>query len=541
VSDKPKPARKRSVKGVPARRLAVETLITVENDGAYATIALNAAFKRKELSERDRAFVVALVQGTLRHRIELDDKISTFSKQPLEKMPDTLKNTLRIAIFQLDHMEDMPASAVVDTSTELARSLGHQGHAKFCNGLLRNYIRHKQAASDENEDGKHAAELSGGNNEQTGANNGPGGANNGPGGANNEPSGTELTQTASPADFAAPPRALPRRESERTEEGRLSVKYSVPEWLVQRWLKIHGLDDTVKLLEFAQKPPELTVRVCQTAISTEGLENIFRSNGIETRRSELVPSCLMLKSKKHLSPDRLPGYGEGLFTVQDEAAAFVSLAIEPKPNELVIDLCAAPGGKSLHMAEMMDNTGRVVAVDKSASRLNLLKQNRTRLSLTNIEIVAADGREFKLDKLADRVLLDAPCTGTGVLNRRADLRYRKDPVDIEALTELQRQLLTNAASLVKPGGVLVYSTCSIEPEENFDNIRWFMREHPEFEGDDLGSFLPPQMRDECDSTWGGPACKTESEMTTVYMVQLLPSRHGVSGFFVCRLKKKETS
>ena len=248
---------------------------------------------------------------------------------------------------------------------------------------------------------------------------------------------------------------------------------------------------------------------------------------------------MILETRRHQSPEKLPGYSEGLFSVQDEAAAFVAVVVDAKPGEHIIDLCAAPGGKSLQMAEMMENTGRVVAVDKSESRLNLLKQNRNRLGLTNIEVFAADGRTFTVERLADKVLLDAPCTGTGVINRRSDLRYNREPFDIQSLAELQRELLSNAAKLVKPGGVSVYSTCSIEPEENFDNIRWFMREFEDFAGDDITRFMPKDFATELESCWSGPACKTESEMTMPYMAQLLPSRHKVSGFFICRLKRRD--
>jgi 16S rRNA (cytosine967-C5)-methyltransferase len=313
----------------------------------------------------------------------------------------------------------------------------------------------------------------------------------------------------------------------------------MPEWLVRRWMENYGRDETIKLLQFAQSTPELTIRVCEMSITVEGYEQILRGRNIQFHRSKLVPSCLIIDSKKQGSPEKLPGYSDGLFTVQDESAALVSKVVDAKPGkEVIVDLCAAPGGKSLHMAEMMENSGRVIAVDKHASRLNLLKENRQRLGLTNIEIVAADGRSFTLEKPADRVLLDAPCTGTGVVNRRSDLRFRREAVDIGSLTELQRELLNNAADLVKPGGVLVYATCSIEPEENFDNIRWFMRERSDFEGEDLTPFLPQHLQEELHSCWTGPACKTESEMTTPFMLQLLPSRHGVSGFFICRLRKK---
>lgn len=602
----------RNDKGLPARRLAVETLISIERDGAYATIALSSAFKRKQLSDRDRAFVTALVQGVVRHRIELDDKISRFSKQPFEKTPVTLRNVLRLGVFQLDHMEDIPISAVVDTSTQLAKVLGHQGQAKFANGLLRNYVRSK---SDQSQRGAVA-----GNTYRAGLTTNSGGASSTAGETVGEKSGAPCSgtvaegsgatssgtigetsngaksgnvcetsdasdpgrtggmssdtgtsgvmssanadgsATAQPADATGVETAkaagdvsgATRRgakvngvsnknlvvESDTTSgAAKLSVKYSVPEWLVQRWLNNYGYEETVKLLAYAQSTPDLIVRSCEIAITPEGLATIFDNAGIRYRKGNLVESCLIIEPGQHVSPEKLPGYPEGMFSVQDEAAAFVSLVVAPKPGEFVVDLCAAPGGKSLHMAELMENTGRVLAIDKHANRLNLLKTNRSRLGLTNIEILASDGRTVTLDKPADRVLLDAPCTGTGVINRRSDLRYRRDAVDLTALSEIQQELLANAAKLLKPGGILVYSTCSIEPEENFDNIRRFMREH-DFDGEDLSQFLPVSMREELQSCWGGPACKTEAEMTTPYMIQLLPSRHHVSGFFICRMRKR---
>jgi 16S rRNA (cytosine967-C5)-methyltransferase len=521
---------KSGARGVPARRMAVEVLIAVERDGAYATLALNAAFNRKQLSERDRAFVTALVQGCVRHRMELDQKISALSKQPLEKMPESLKNILRVGIFQIEHMSDMPPSAIVDTSTELAKVIGHQGQARFVNGLLRNYLRQRPQPG--------TAEST-----KDGAKSGPGTANDTEGSAASDGGTTGDAEAASSSNLdagdTAPDTATTIGITSAESLEQLSVQYSMPEWLVQRWMENYGRDETIKLLQFAQSTPELAIRVCEMSVTVEGFEQVLRSRNIRFHRSNLVPSCLIIDSKKQGSPEKLPGYADGLFSVQDESAALVSKVVDARPGkEVIVDLCAAPGGKSLHMAEMMENSGRVIAVDKHASRLNLLKENRQRLGLTNIEIFAADGRSFTLEKPADRVLLDAPCTGTGVVNRRSDLRFRREAVDIGSLTELQRELLNNAADLVKPGGILVYATCSIEPEENFDNIRWFMRERSDFEGDDLTPFLPQHLQEELHSCWTGPACKTESEMTTAFMLQLLPSRHGVSGFFICRLRKK---
>jgi len=529
--------KKAGARGVPARRMAVEVLVAIEKEGAYATLALNAAFNRKQLSERDRAFVTALVQGVVRHRMELDQKISGLSTKPLEKMPDSLKNILRLGIFQIEYMDDMPASAIVDTSTELAKIVGHQGQGRFVNGVLRSYLRLREKAAKKSPAPSTTDHAEGTDTADSASNATddpePGSTDQGSLSTRNNSENNDSTDGEKPGSATAD------ATKDGTDIQSLSIKYSIPEWLVKRWMDNYGGEEAIKLLEFAQSKPELVIRVCEMSITVEGYEQVLKNKKIEFHHSKLVPSCLIIDSKKQGSPEKLPGFAEGLFSVQDESAALVSRVVDAKPGkELIIDLCAAPGGKSLHMAEMMENTGRVVAVDKHESRLNLLRENRQRLGLTNIEIVAGDGRTFALEKLADKVLLDAPCTGTGVINRRSDLRYRRDPLDIASLTELQRELLSNAAKLVKPGGILVYATCSIEPEENFDNIRWFMREHADFEGDDLSGFLPEQFRDQLSSCWTGPACKTEAEMTTPYMLQLLPSRHGVSGFFLCRLRKK---
>lgn len=474
------PEDKEKGKGISSRRTAVEVLISIEKDSAYANIVLNNAFRRKQLSDRDKAFVTALVQGVVRHRMQLDDKLKKLSKQPFDKMPETLRNILRVALFQLDFMSDMPESAVVNTSVQLAKKLGHEGHGKFVNGVLRNYIRSRSAST---------------------------------------------------------PDVVPEEEDTADPIQKFMVKYSLPEWLIRRWIQNYGSEEAEKLFQFSQSTPEVTLRSCELSITPEGLAQVFGNKEIAFHKGKLVESCFILDDSRHLSPEKLPGYKEGLFAVQDEAAAFVSIVVDPKPQELIVDLCAAPGGKSLHMGELMNNTGRIVAVDIKANRLNSLKSNRNRLGLTNIEIIEADARSFEPDRPADKVLLDAPCSGTGVINRRSDLRFNRDAADIEALVTLQRELLANAAKMLKPGGVLVYSTCSIEPEENFDNVRWFLKEFGDFRPDDISPYLPEFLKAEIASTWGGPACKTESEMTVAHMLQLLPSRHGTSGFFISRLKK----
>lgn len=474
-----------AAEGIASRRLAVEVLIRIETEKAYANIALSNALNKKTLQERDRAFVTALVQGVVRRLGEIDGKLQKFSKQPLEKLTGSLRNILRIAVFQLEHMSDIPPSAVLDTSNKLAKAMGHEGNAKYANGVLRNYLRNKEKES--------------------------------AGDGSNAPTVTD----------------------QELSDEQLAEKYSLPPWLVSRWVRTWGKEEAIKLLKHSQEIPELALRTCELGISADGLIDIFRRKGIKCRPGELVDSCIIVQDRGPLKGpvEKLPGYQEGLFTVQDEAAAFVSKVVDPKAGEVVVDLCAAPGGKSLHLAELMEGKGRVIAVDVNPSRLNLLKKSRQRMGLTNIEIQAADGREFNPGSPVDRVLIDAPCTGTGVINRRSDIRLRREAPDVEQLVSIQRELLNHAATMVKPGGILVYSTCSIEPEENIENLNWFRETHPEFKPESLEPFVPPLLLERWVSGVGeDPGAPRLDEG----WLQILPSRHALSGFFICRLRKDQT-
>lgn len=464
-----KPTKKPSEKqkGLDSRRAAVEVLLKVDAEGAFATAAMDGAFKQRQLSERDRAFVTALVQGVLRNRETLDERIRALSSNPIEKTPKAILNILRVGLFQLEHMDGVPDSAVVNTSTELARMLGHAGTAKFTNAILRSHLRTRTSV-----------------------------------------------------------------------EGDLQHTHSVPQWLVDRWLKQFGESETKALLEDASQPPTLILRVNEEGINAKDLASILIDKGMKVRQSLLVPSCLIIDSRGKLRGpiEKIPGYTEGLFSIQDEAAALVSIVVAPQPGELIVDLCAAPGGKSVHLAELMQNSGRVLAVDSSASRLKLLRDNRRRLEYANIEILEADGRNLTLPKPADRVLVDAPCTGTGVLRRKADLRYNRKLEDLSSLVSLQHELLENAAKLTKDGGVLVYSTCSIEPEENLQNFEWFLKTHPEFKPVDIKDCFPSRW---IESIANSTNSLGENPVETAKdgYVQLLPSRHHTSGFFICKFIK----
>jgi 16S rRNA (cytosine967-C5)-methyltransferase len=601
---KPKPKVKslkqpKLIAGFASRSVALDALLAVERESVFANVALATAFKNQGLSERDRAFVTALVQGVTRHRLELDEAIDAASQRPGGKIDLVARNILRIGAFQLTYMPNIPQQAILNTATELAKVRGHVGLGKFTNGLLR-HIAHQASAAvapatsygtqvpsvgqSGGQSGERSGEQSGGhsaehpgeqsdklsNNRsaiQIGNENGitkdnrfrgnKANKHNKPGKVEN--SGKHLREVSD------------EKNSQTKAERTLAERYSMPDWLVDRWIRNYGEEETIKLLQFAQTPPALSIRTCELSITPEGLQEILERQGLSVKRSALVNSCLIIergrisestdkgglsapgktdastnaqiKSRKSASsfrgsPEKLTGYSEGLFSIQDESAAFVSLIVEPKSTDFIIDLCAAPGGKTLHIAELMENKGRVVAVDQSASRLTPLKESRTRLGLKNLEIVAHDGRTFKSPMLADKILVDAPCTGTGVINRRADLRFKRKPEDLASLIELQRELLQNASRCIKPGGSLIYSTCSVEPEENFANAQWFLDNFEEFEPEDISRHLPPAILAECAPRWEGPACKSKMEEALVYSVQLLPSRHHVSGFFVAKFRKK---
>ena len=456
-------------KGVKARKIAVEILTRIDVSGAYANLALDHALDKSDMEARDRAFTTALVLGVLRQREAIDQELRALASQPLEKIRPPVLNLLRVAIFQLNEMSDIPESAVLDTAGDIARLVGHEGIVKFVTGILRAYLRNPHKAG--------------------------------------------------------------KADLEREEENSLKLarQYSMPHWLVVRWLNAYGESETLSLLKHCQVAPALTLRVNSLAIETEAMAAILLKKGIKTRVSELVPTCLIVESRGKDRPklEEFPGFAEGIFTVQDEAAAFVSQVVQAAPGETVIDLCAAPGGKTMNMAEHMEGKGRIIAVDIHDSRLKLLRETRQRLGLRNIETRQADGRFFKFEGGADRVLVDAPCSGTGVIAKRSDLRLNRLESDLEKLTRLQTALLNNAAKLVRPGGLLVYSTCSIEKEEGPQIVAQFLAEHSDFQLEDLSEAFPPDLVNK----WN------LAEEAHSGQVMFLPSRHAPQGFYIARLRK----
>jgi 16S rRNA (cytosine967-C5)-methyltransferase len=302
----------------------------------------------------------------------------------------------------------------------------------------------------------------------------------------------------------------------------LSVQYSHPEWLVRRWIGEFGLDEAVALMRANNERAPLIVRANATKCDRDALLKRFAAAGIEAKPAHLAMMGIALPSAGNVSS--LPGFAEGWFQVQSESSQLVVALLGPAPGERILDACAAPGGKSTYIAELQGDRGEIVALDQSERGVERIRQNASRLGLTSIRTVAADATQPLGELVAkdfDRILLDAPCSGLGTLRGHPEIKWHRNQGDIRRLSMLQRKLLDNVAVQLAPGGILVYSTCTLAAEENEMNVEAFLADHGEFELEDAARYLPPQAR----------------HMTRGKCFQALPQRDNTDGFFAARLRK----
>ena len=440
----------------PARAIALRVLLRVER-GAFANATLDEALSRTALSERDRALVTALVNGTLRWRGRLDYSLEHYLTRPLGSLTPAIRTILRLGAFQILLMQGIPARAACDEAVRMARTRGHAGTAALVNAVLR-----RLAASGE--------------------------------------------------------AALPDRAADEAEY--ISVAHSHPRWLVKRWLGRYGSATTEAICEADNRPAPVCLRPNRLRTSAERLAETLGAEGMSVQPSTIVPGALRLVSGG--SPGRSAGYRQGLFSIQGEASILVGLVCRPQPGARVIDLCAGVGGKTTHLAELMDNTGRILAVDRDGSKLARLTQECDRLGIAIIETLEADARALSDEATYDLSVVDAPCSGTGALRRRPDSRWRKSLQQIAPLAQLQGELLAKAASLVRPGGVVVYSACSLEPEEREEVV--------------LGVSAESRLRiEDCRGIVSGMA--DSAFLGVDGAIQLMPHLHDTDGMYIARLRK----
>ncbi|MEL7352780.1 MAG: 16S rRNA (cytosine(967)-C(5))-methyltransferase [Cyanobacteria bacterium P01_A01_bin.116] len=451
-----KAAQSKTAQSKTARQIAFEALRAIDR-GAFADVVLDRQLNQsQQLSAQDKGLATELVYGTVRRRRTLDALIDQFGKRPASKQQADLLQILRLGFYQLRYLTHVPDHAVVDTTVQLAKAQRLGKLSGVVNGMLRQYIR--DAA------------------------------------------------TADPLQLPTQPTA------------RLGTLHSYPDWIVRVWqtmLPDSGVDE---LCDWFNQPPKLDLRINLRQHSLAEAESIFEAAGVAVERVPAVPSALRLKAHSG-AVTQLPGYAEGWWAVQDSSAQLVAYLMDPQPGETVIDACAAPGGKSLHIAELMGNEGIVWSCDRTASRTKKIQQNIDRLGSTCVRPLMCDSRnQPNFVNRADRVLLDVPCSGIGTLNRHADARWRQTPDSVQDLVTLQRELLSHAATWVKPGGVMVYSTCTLHPDENEAQIQWFLAQH---EGWQL---VPP------DASFG--ISPTENGWVKVW-----PHRQNMDGFFMAKLRR----
>ena len=446
--------------GLPARLVAWRVVQQVAA-GAFAEVALARELNRlptaQQLRGADRGLATELAYGTVRQRRYLDAWLEHHGSVPIAKQPPTLRWLLHVGLYQLLFTRRIPAAAAVNISVELARSHGLSRLAPVVNGLLRAVERAVQQ-------GCH------------------------------------------------PP--LPRPPIDR-----LAVEHSLPNWLAEALLGWLPRAEAEDFAVHANRPPTIDLRVNPLRGSRDQVASCWPAEGLRPAPVAMAPQALTLPPAAGAISE-LPGYRAGLWSVQDRAAQLVAPLLEPQPGHLVLDLCAAPGGKTTHLAELMGDRGQVVAIDRSATRLARLRHNALRLGLRSIQLQEADARHLPVfHGRADRVLLDAPCSGLGTLARNADSRWRMTPAAIQTLQALQRELLEEALKLLKPGGRLVYATCTVHPAENSQQIGALLHRHPQWQE----CPLPPSLRDLCHHPT---------------RLQLWPHRHSCDGFFAVALEAR---
>ena len=443
---------------VNARQVALEMVSSILDKGAYANLEAYGDPKLSRLSDVDKRFALEITYGTTKHWNTIDWVLGQFVSRPLEKVDPPVRNVLRTGVYQLLYMDRVPASAACDESVKIIKKLSHKGASGFVNGVLRSISRKYDSIQD-----------------------------------------------------------IPFPDIEQKPADYISLRYSYPRWMVQRWLDNFGLEGTIAICRYGNEPLRLSVRVNTLKTTVEGFTSLLDWRGISWSPGEICPESVVINDYAKLEKERDL---HPLYLTQGESSMLVSHVLEPAAGQKILDACSAPGSKTTHIAQLMGDEGKITAADIHEHRLNLVKNNCARLGIRSVETLLCDAREIseKTAEKYDCVLVDAPCTGTGVLNRRADARWRRKPEDISSMSFLQKEILERVLPLVKPGGRLVYSTCSLEPEENEEVVDFILRKHPDFSGEPFGGCFP-----------------SLGFSKDAYAVQVAPHTHETDGFFISRL------
>lgn len=443
------------------RELAVEVLLEILEKDKFSHLVLRDVLDKYDYLEgRDKAFLKRIAEGTLERKLQLDYVLNSYSKVPVAKMKPFIRTLLRMSVYQLLFMDSVPERAVCNEAVKLCKKRSFHNLQGFVNGVLRNIARSKD----------------------------------------------EIVYPDSDTDLGKA----------------LSIQYSMPEWLVEKFLKERGRENTERMLAAFLETRPVTVRLSPklTGQEKESLLTKWQHAGVTIAEHPYLSYAYRIENAEGIFG--LAGFAEGQVTVQDVSSMLVCEAAGIKAGDKVIDVCAAPGGKSVHAAEKLQGTGKVSARDLTEYKVSLIRDYIDRMQLNNIEALVWDACKLREEDVetADVVLADLPCSGLGIMSKKKDIRYHATKQGLSDLAALQREILSCIWQYVKPGGVLLYSTCTVNPAENEENVAWFTKQYP-FETESMEQYLPKQLREEGKSG----------------MLQLLPGIHETDGFFIARLRR----
>ena len=430
--------------GVSTREIILDILLAVTRDGEYSHLALSGTLNKYQyLEKQERAFITKVTEGTLEQMIKIDYIINSFSNIRVSKMKPVIRCILRSAVYQICFLDGVPDSAACNEAVNLAGKRGFRNLKGFVNGVLRNIARKKE-------------------------------------------------QIVYPDERKQPQEAV-------------SVQYSLPLWLVEQWETEYGMDKTKAMAKALLEEKPTAVRINLNQITKEELIKQLKSEGVDVTESKELPYALFLSGYDYLN--KLSGFQEGCFYVQDISSMKVAETAEPKEGDVVLDVCGAPGGKSIHIAQMLQGTGQVITRDLTPSKVARIEENIARCRVENMRAECADARvpDESLREKADIVIADLPCSGLGVIGRKKDIKYKMTPEKEQELVALQREILSVVPAYVKSGGTLVYSTCTIHKAENEENVQWLLENH--------------------------------RELHLESMQQIFPDETGNDGFFIAKLRK----
>lgn len=446
------------------RNTALNILNTLDENRFQTldTVFETALGKKTRFVKRDRAFVQTLVYGVLRWRARIDWLIAHYSKTRLDKIDPKVLNILRLAVFQIIYLSRVPTAAAVNTSVEITKSFAAPWVVGFVNGLLRQAAKTYQQ--------------------------------------------------------------VPYPDMDKDTVSAIAVKKSFPTWLIERWLNRFGIKETVSLCDAINTIPSITARTNRLKTNRKNLIKLLEAYTDQIEITEYAPDGIRFFSPRVVI-SQIEAFEHGLFQVQDEASQLVSLFLNPQPGETVLDACAGLGGKTGHIAQLMKNRGRLTALDKDNKKLDRLNIEMDRLGISIVDTTTHDlEKPFASERhnVFDRILLDAPCSGLGVLRRHPDAKWNSSKQNLAYHQKKQSTMLDNLADLVKPSGFLVYSVCSMEPEENEHVIKDFLSKHKEFVIENSAMGLPSTAY---------------QHLTTNGYLKTMPHLHDMDGFFSTCLKR----